>query len=257
MTHSPRTLRLAHRRSPQAGLAGAWALLPFGACEAHGPHLPLDTDVRISDEMALRAAARLHAEGVAAVVLPAIPYGVTTSAAPFAGTLSVPPEVVRTLVVELLASAAAQGAVGFVFVNSHFEPAHIDALFAAAEETRIRTGRPVVYPNLASRRYASRLGAEFQSGACHAGCFESSLILAVRPELVDDAARSALPAVPIDLAAALRAGARDFREMGATEGYFGTPADASATEGHTRFDEMATILVEAVRAARGASGAAG
>ncbi len=240
--------RLAERRSPGAGLAGAWALLPLGSCEAHGPHLPLDTDVRISEEMALRAAARLVGAGRPAVVLPTLPYGVTTSAAPFPGTLSIPPELVQALVVELLASAAEQGAVGFVLVNSHFEPAHIDALFKAAEAARARTGRPVVYPNLASRRYAARLGAEFQSGACHAGSFESSLVLAVRPDLVDDAARAGLPEVPIDLAAALRAGAKDFKAMGAADGYFGQPAAASAAEGRALYDEMATIVVEAVLA---------
>lgn len=248
MTH-----RLAERRSPDANLRGAWALLPLGSCEAHGPHLPLDTDVRISDEMALRAAARLVGEGIPAVVLPTLPYGVTTSAAPFPGTLSIPADLVHALVVEVLASAVEQGAVGCVLVNSHFEPAHVDALFKAAETARARTGRPVVYPNLASRRYAARLGPEFQSGACHAGCFESSLVLAVRPDLVDDGARAALPEVAIDLAAALRAGAKDFKEMGATDGYFGQPAAASAAEGHALYDAMADIVVEAVRAAGEAS----
>ena len=90
-------------------------------------------------------------------------------------------------------------------------------------------------------------------GACHAGSFETSLILAVRPDLVSDT-RHVLPEVPIDLAAALRAGARDFREMGATEAYFGQPAAASAEEGHALYDEMARIVVEAVMAARGAAG---
>lgn len=243
-------MRLAERKSPGAGLAGAWALLPLGSCEAHGPHLPLDTDVRISEEMAVRAARRLVEAGTPAVVLPTLPYGVTTSAGPFPGTLTIPGELVGALIVEVLASAAAQGAVGFALVNSHFEPAHITALFAAVEAVRARTGLPVVYPNLASRRYASRLGAEFQSGACHAGSFETSLILAVRPDLVSDA-RHALPEVAIDLAAALRAGAKDFKEMGATQGYFGQPAAASAGEGNTLYEEMAGILVDAVRGVGG------
>jgi len=242
-------MRLAERTSPSAGLEGAWALLPLGSCEAHGPHLPLDTDVRISEEMAVRAARRLGARGVPAVVLPTIPYAVTTSAASFPGTLTVPGDVVGALIVEVLAAAAAQGAVGFALVNSHFEPAHIDALFRLLDAARARTGRPVVYPNLASRRYAARLGAEFASGACHAGSFETSLVLAVRPDLVGDV-RHGLPEVAIDLAAALRGGAKDFKEMGATEGYFGQPAAASAEEGGALYDEMATILEDAVLAAR-------
>jgi creatinine amidohydrolase len=240
-------MKLAERRSPDAGLEGAWALLPLGSCEAHGPHLPLDTDVRISEEMALRAAARLTARGLRAVVLPTIPYGVTTSAGPFPGTLTVSAAVVEALIGDVLAAAVEQGAVGCVLVNSHFEPAHIDALFRAAEAVRARTGRPVVYPNLASRRYAARLGAEFQSGACHAGSFETSLILAVRPDLVSDT-RDVLPEVPIDLAAALRAGAKDFKEMGATRGYFGRPAEGSVAEGDALYAEMGRIVEEAVLA---------
>ncbi len=236
---------LGERCSPAAGLAGAWAILPLGSCEAHGPHLPLDTDVRISNEMARRAAGRLGAQGIPAVVLPALPYGVTTSAAPFPGTLTISAALVEALVVEVLRSASEQGAIGFVLVNSHFEPAHIDALFKAATRLRTETGKPVVYPNVASRRYADRLGAEFASGACHAGCFETSLILALRPDLVSDA-RQALPEVPIDLAAALRAGAKDFQEMGATEGYFGQPAAASASEGGQLYEELARIVEDAV-----------
>jgi creatinine amidohydrolase/Fe(II)-dependent formamide hydrolase-like protein len=51
--------QLAHQVSPQASLEGAIVVLPTGACEAHGPHLPLDTDVRIAVGMAERAAAQL------------------------------------------------------------------------------------------------------------------------------------------------------------------------------------------------------
>ncbi len=53
------------------------ALLPVGSTEPHGPHLPLDTDVVISDVACDRAAPRLEAAGVSTVVAPAIPYGVT------------------------------------------------------------------------------------------------------------------------------------------------------------------------------------
>ena len=235
------TPRLGERRSPDAGIAGAWALLPLGSCEAHGPHLPLDTDVVISETLAVRAAVALSETGTPAVALPTLPYGVTTSAAPFPGTLNVPAALVTGFVVEILCSAVDNGAVGLVLVNSHFEPAHVDALFRAAEQVRARTGRPVVYPNFASRRYAARLGAEFASGACHAGSFESSLVLAVRPNGVGD--RASLPEVPIDLAAALRAGARDFKEMGATQGYFGRPADGSAAEGDALYAEMTRIEI--------------
>lgn len=233
---------LAERTSPGSGLAGAWALLPTGSCEAHGPHLPLDTDVRISTEMALRAARR-HGN---AVVLPGLPYGVTRYAGAFPGTLSVSAETVSRLVVEIGVDAVRQGAVGLGIANSHFEPAHIDALFAAVTELRRRVSVPVAFPNVASRRYAARLGAEFQSGACHAGAYESAMVLAMAPQLVDEPARAGLPEVPVDLAAAMRAGAHDFVEAGGERAYFGAPAAATAADGERWLDELATILLESM-----------
>lgn len=236
---------LGERTSPAAGLHGAWVILPTGSCEAHGPHLPLDTDVRISVEMARRAARRWESDGGRAVVLPCLPYGVTRYAEAFPGTLSVPAEVVTGSVVALGEAVLAQGAVGLALANAHFEPAHIDALFAAAAALRPRL--PVAYPNLASRRYAARLGDEFRSGACHAGRFESSLVLAVAAPLVDEAARAGLPDNPVDLAAAMRAGARDFVEAGGPRAYFGSPRQGSAAEGDQLYEELTLILVEAMR----------
>ena len=235
---------LACRTSPAARMAGRWLLIPTGSCEAHGPHLPLDTDVRISEEMAVRAARTLGT----ALVAPTLPYGVTHYAEAFPGTISVPAEVVIATLVAIGEAAAAQGAVGIAIANSHFEPAHIDAIFEAVKQLRGRVRVPVVFPNVASRRYASRLGAEFASGACHAGAYESSLVLAMAPDLVDEAARGALEEVPIDLAAAMRAGAHDFVEAGGTRAYFGAPAAATRADGERWLDELATILVEAIRA---------
>lgn len=239
--------RLAERTSPASGLQGAWAILPVGSCEAHGPHLPLDTDVRIAEETAIRAAARL---GAPAVVLPALPYGVTEYAAAFDGTLSVPAEVVVASVDAVARAAVRKGAVGVALTNAHFEPAHIDALFTAVRGLA-DLGVPVVFPNVASRRYAGRLGEEFPTGACHAGDYEGSMVLAMRPDLVDTAAMRALPDLPIDLASAMRAGARDFAEAGGTHAYFGWPARADTARGHALLDTLADILVEAIRAAAG------
>lgn len=241
-------IRLAERTSPASGLAGAWAILPTGSCEAHGPHLPLDTDVRISDEMAARAARRLVAAGTPAVVLPTLPYGVTHYAGDFPGTLSIPAELVTATIVAVAEAAVAAGAVGVAIANSHFEPAHIDAIFAAVGQLRERLPVPVAFPNVASRRYAARLGAEFVSGACHAGAYETSLVLAMRPDLVDEAARADLPDVPIDLAQAMRAGATTFAEAGGVQAYFGAPAEGTVADGHRWLDELGAILAEAVLA---------
>src|SRR5688500_10080905 len=64
------------------------ALLPVGAVEAHGPHLPLATDCLIAEAMGRAAAERLEARGVPAVVLPVFPYTRAGFAAGFPGTIS-------------------------------------------------------------------------------------------------------------------------------------------------------------------------
>lgn len=235
---------LGERTSPASGLRGAWAILPVGSCEAHGPHLPLDTDVRIAEETAIRAARLLNA-----VVLPALPYGVTEYASAFDGTLSVPASVVIAGIDAVARAAVRKGAIGIAITNAHFEPAHIDAIFAAVAGLA-DLGVPVVFPNVASRRYAGRLGEEFPTGACHAGDYESSMILAMRPDLVDERAMHGLPDVPINLAGAMRAGARDFVEAGGVHAYFGWPARSQAERGHTLLDTLAAIVVEAVNAVR-------
>ena len=60
-------------------------LLPVGATEAHGPHLPLSTDLIISEQMCLRAARRLVAKHWVPLVLPGISYSVTDFGRDFPG----------------------------------------------------------------------------------------------------------------------------------------------------------------------------
>src|ERR1043165_6982380 len=71
--------------------ARAVAILPTGAIEAHGPHLPLGTDVIIAQAMSRRAAERLSGRGYDVILLPALAYTAAGFAAGFAGTLSLRP----------------------------------------------------------------------------------------------------------------------------------------------------------------------
>src|SRR5262245_19886409 len=79
----------------------ATVVLPVGATEPHGPHLPLGTDVLLAEESARRAVGALRALGVSATVAPPLGYGVTRYAGGFAGTISLSPAVVEQLVREL------------------------------------------------------------------------------------------------------------------------------------------------------------
>jgi creatinine amidohydrolase len=233
---------------------GCAAILPVGATEAHGPHLPLDTDVTIASGMARRAAERLAAAGHPTVVLPPIAYSVTDYAAPFAGTLGLSTRTAQAHVREVLTAAVCAGFAPVAIANAHLEPAHVASLRAAVEEVAAQTGVLVVFPDVTRRRLAERLTEEFRSGACHAGRYESSLVLADDPASVKDELRRELPPVPVSLVDAIAAGQGDFLAAGGTRAYFGWPADATPEEGQATFEILATLLVEALDAARSGGG---
>lgn len=224
------------------------AVLPLGAVEAHGPHLPVGADIWIAEAMARDGAERLGNEGIGAVVLPAIAYAPAPFASRHAGTLSIRPETLTALVVDLGAAVAERGFRILALANTHFDPAQLLALRAAVDELR-RSGRVrVAYPDLTRRRLAERLGGEFRSGACHAGSYESSILLAERPDLVDDAARRRLPPLPVSLVAAAKGGHTNFVDAGLALAYCGDPAAASVEEGRLLVAELGAILAEAIRA---------
>ncbi len=227
----------------------AVAILPVGAVEAHGPHLPLETDVIIAQAMAMAGAARLAARGTRAVILPPLSYTAAGFAQGFAGTISLRPATVTATLVDIAASLQTQGYRALAIANAHLDPAHLGSLEAAAEEIVRGVGLTVVFPNLTRKPWASRLSEEFKSGACHAGQFETSILLAERPELVRETARIGLPANPASLSRAIREGKRSFEEAGGPLAYFGSPADATAAEGRATIETLGAILADAIEGA--------
>ena len=224
------------------------ALLPIGAVEAHGPHLPLSTDIIMAEAMVAEGARRLADRGFEVLVLPPLAYTAAGFAAGFPGTIDIRPETVTALVVDVAASLARHGVGALGFASPHVDPTHRAAMRAARDEI-VRRGLLVpVFPDLASRRWAPRLGAEFLSGACHAGRFEGSVVLAARPDLVREAVRRSLPPVDASLSDAIRDGKTSFREAGAARAYCGAPAEATAEEGRETIGTLGAILEEAVLA---------
>lgn len=222
------------------------AILPCGATEAHGPHLPLSTDVTISEGMACRAADILARDGAGAFVLPPLAYSPAEYAAEFSGTIGVRAETMTMLLLDIADSIKAQGFACLAIANSHFDPANVAVLREAVDAIRAR-GLAVAFPDFTRRALARTLTEEFVSGACHAGQFETSLVMADRPELVKNAERQKLARNPASLLDAFAKGARTFSDAGGPDAYFGDPAQASAREGEETFATMAEALVVAIR----------
>lgn len=223
-------------------------LLPLGAVEPHGPHAPLATDQLISTGMCERAAVDLADDPeVRVLLLPPIPYGVTRYAAGFTGAIGVSEDTLHAHLADVCVSLIEQGLRWIVLVNNHFEPEQVATVRRAVATVEHEHGVIVGHLDLVRRRNAERLTEEFRSGSCHAGRYETSLVLAERPSLVDVERMRELPAVPVDMPAAMARGERDFTAMGMADAYCGAPAEATAAEGAAIFDTLAAMLVETIR----------
>jgi len=223
-------------------------VLPVGAIEAHGPHLPLDTDVVIATAMARAGARKLAARGRLVVILPALAYTAASFGAAFHGTLSISAITVTALIVDVARNLSDQGFRLLALANVHLDPEHLTALNEAVNLAKADRLLPIIFPDLTRKPWGTRLGDEFKSGACHAGQFESSIVIAERPDGVRETIRASLVANPISLSQAIKAGKRTFDTAGGPRAYFGDPAAATADEGARLIDALGAILEEAVNA---------
>jgi len=226
------------------------ALLPLGSTEPHGPHLPLDTDVRLAVELARRVAERLEAVGVRALELPPLAYGITRLAQGHPGGVTMRPGTLWAFVEDLVLSLSQDDVRQLVVCNAHLE----------LEQRRLLRGLSIDYPargpgrcQLLCPERTDDEGEPLEEGApdasCHGGRGETSQVLALDPALVrtDELARLA-PVEPPSAGALLARGA-SVRRLGAEEAYFGDPASASPSEGEALLEGLVTGHVEAVRAA--------
>jgi len=223
-------------------------VLPVGAIEAHGPHLPLDTDVVIASAMARAGARKLADRDRAVLILPALAYTAASFGAAFHGTLSISAITVTAVIVDVARSLSDQGFRLLALANVHLDPEHLTALNEAVKLARADRLLPIVFPDLTRKPWGTRLGEEFKSGACHAGQFETSIVLHERADAVRDEVRQSLAPNPQSLSKAIKAGKRTFDAAGGPRAYFGDPAAATADEGARLIESLGSILEEAVSA---------
>ncbi len=155
------------------------ALLPVGAIEQHGPHLPLDTDAFDAQHLS-HEVARACSEPKP-FVLPLIPYGVSYHHADFSGTISISNETLAKLVYEVGMSLARNGITKLVIVNAH--GGNSPALHFAAQLIN-RDAHIFTCVDTGETSDADVNNMVETPGDIHAGEIETSTTLAVRPELV-------------------------------------------------------------------------
>ena len=197
-------------------------VVPLGAFEQHGPHLPLDTDTRIAEAVSRRL------KGVQ--LAPSIAYGSSGEHAGFAGTISIGADALRLLLVEYGRSASAW-ATRVLFVNGH--GGNVATLIAAVELLRYE-GRDVAWVPCAVP------GAD-----AHAGRTETSLLLWLSPDVVD------LSRVEVGNTDALGDLLPRLRDGGvqsvAPNGVLGDPRGSSASEGEAILADMCARTAAALR----------
>jgi creatinine amidohydrolase len=233
------------RLDPEATVA----VLPVGAIEQHGPHLPVAVDTCLVEGIVRRALEFMKA-GLPVLVLPTTPIGKSNEHIDFPGTLTLSAETLGRVWREVGASVRRAGVRKLLLVNSHGGQPQVAQI--VARELRIDHGMLAVAANWFSWGLPDGLfeAAEVRHGI-HGGAVETAMMLALRPDLVDLGA--AADFVPVTVADDL-----DYprlRALGAAglgwqaqdlhrEGVCGDATRATADAGRAVVDHAARCLVE-------------
>ncbi|MEJ7686549.1 MAG: creatininase family protein [Variovorax sp.] len=238
--------------------AATVAVLPLGATEQHGPHLPLGVDSTLVDGIVAAALPLLPSE-LPVLFLPTQQVGLSPEHARFAGTLTLSAETLIRLWNEIGACVARAGIKKLVFFNAH--GGHVGAMDIVARELRAAHGL-IVYSvswfNLPLGAAGAQFDAEEHRFGVHAGDIETSMMLALAPGQVamaeardfDSTSRERAAGFPVlgnGKSAKLGWAMEDYNPAGAA----GNAAAATAEKGRALVDaaarQLAVLLAEASR----------
>jgi creatinine amidohydrolase len=222
-------------------------VIAFGATEQHGPHMPLATDALIGDHFA-----RLVADELEAFVAPTVRVGCSSHHLDFPGTLSIADETFHAIVADHVASLARNGFKRIVLLPTHggnFAP-----LAAAIEKLgEVEGARIVALTNLMALLEIAQVGeaehgVPLPEGGLHAGEWETSMLLAIHPELIDmDRAEAGYTGdLEEGIGKMFAGGVKAISENGA----IGDPVRASAEHGRRYWEAALAIALREVGAQR-------
>ena len=221
------------------------ALLPVGAIEQHGPHLPLDTDAFDADYLARRVAEACS--DPKPFVLPAVSYGVSYHHEGFQGTISISNDTLSRLIYEIGISISRNGIKKLVIINGH--GGNSPALNYAAQMIN-RDARIFVCVDTGETSDVDIYKLVDTPNDVHAGEIETSTSLAVRPHLVKmDRTQKAVPAFSsryLDFTSKRGVLWYAYTRKISNTGVMGDPTKASADKGKKIWEIMIAHLVALV-----------
>jgi creatinine amidohydrolase len=229
---------------------GAVIVLPLGAVEQHGPHLPLSTDLVIAQAVAEGAVSAAAAAGADVWLLPPLAFTKSNEHAWSAGTMWISARTMLSVLDDLASCVAATGARRLVFLNGHGGNSALVGM--ANREVRLRHGLMtfLVHPFVPADQGGASAPTELGMGV-HGGFDETSVMLHLRPDLVDmGAARPNVPEWMADNRFVRFGGTVPFGWLSndfGPDGHIGDPTAASAEEGGRLFDLAVASVTGALR----------
>ena len=222
----------------------AIVILPVGSIEQHGPHLPVEVDSMLGEQVALRTARVASARGTPVAVLPMLWTGVSEHHMSFGGTITLDLAAYTALAEGICRSLLRHGFRRLVLLNGH--GGNENALRCLTDELTPRLRSPIVsftYWYAAAEPIAAIL--ETQKALLHACEAETSMMMAVRPELVaEDRIPMAKANRTPDVQDIVGGGVYRWRTTGSmsSSGVIGNPEAATADKGRRLFDAIAETL---------------
>jgi creatinine amidohydrolase len=218
----------------------AIVILPVASLEQHGPHLPVEVDSMLGETVAARAAEKIAARGQAVVVLPVLWTGLSEHHMSFGGTITLDNATFAAVVEGVVRSVLRHGFSKIVLLNAH--GGNENALRSITDDLTPKLGVPIVqftYWYAAAVAIAKIL--ETQGGLSHACEAETSMMMAVRPELV---AEDRIPLAKSNTTGDIAAGVYRWRSIGSrsASGVIGNPEAATREKGERLFDDISTVI---------------
>jgi creatinine amidohydrolase len=227
----------------------AIVILPIGATEQHGPHLPVQVDTRLATEVAHRAA-RLMTSQHPTLVAPTIPYGMSEHHVSLNGTITLDYPTMAAVLGCACSSILRAGFKRIFILNGH--GGNTDGITTFITEFTVKHRVPLAggtYWNVAQAEIAAIL--EKQTAVLHACEAETSMMLAVTPELINAEELSqmrgelvpGLSAIP-----GVNAGVYRWRQLGSRSlnGVIGEAGAASVDKGRRLLDAISRAVASAL-----------